>query len=83
MHFGADSFSLPLLMLTLAVAAFGILAGNACLDDLQKLQGDMTDEFEATEYGQGVLARDFGAFKMASTAIIGLLALANVLAIVF
>lgn len=81
LHLGDGAYSAPLMVLTLTVTAFGILAGGAALDDLVNLQGDMTDAFAATGYGVGVAARDFGKLKLASTVLIGLTGLATVLAI--
>ena len=82
LHFGPDAFSAPLFALTIVVTGFGILAGNAALDDLAKLQDDMTDEFAATSYGQGVTARDFGRFKMVSSGLLAALAVATLAAMV-
>lgn len=81
LHLGDGAYSAPLMVLTLTVSAFGILAGGAALDDLAELQKDMSDEIRETAYGKGVQARDFGKLKMASSALIGLTGLASVLAI--
>ena len=81
LHLGDGSYSAPLMVLTITVTGFGVLAGGAALDDLANLQGDMTDEFKASGYGVGVAARDFAKLKMVSTVLIGLTGLASVLAI--
>ena len=81
LHLGDGAYSAPLMVLTLTVTAFGILAGGSALDDLANLQGDMTDDIKATGYGVGVAARDFAKLKMASSVLLGLTGLATVLAI--
>jgi hypothetical protein len=81
LHLGDGAYSAPLMVLTLTVTVFGVLAGGVALDDLANLKSDMTDEIRATGYGKGIEARDFGKLKMISSTLIGLTGLASVLAI--
>lgn len=81
LHLGDGAYSAPLMVLTLAITAFGVLAGGVALDDLANLKSDMSDDIRATEYGKGVDGRDFAKLKMISSALIGLTGLASVLAI--
>ena len=80
-HLGDGSYSAPLMVLTLMVTAYGILAGGTALDDVNNLSKDMSDEIKATNYGAGVQARDISKLKMISSALVGLTGLASVLAI--
>ena len=82
LHFG-DGFSLPLLVLTLVVTAYGVLAGSTALDDINNLKADMTEEFSATGYGSGVAKRDVLMLKTISAGCVGLVGLACVLGIIF
>ena len=81
LHFGPGDYSAPLMVLTLTVTAYGVLAGGSALDDIHALKSDMTDDFKATTYGVGVLARDILKLKLASSVMLGLTGLAVVLAI--
>ena len=83
LHLGSGAYSASLMVLTLTVTAFGVLAGGAALDDLENLKSDMTDEIKATGYGAGIQSRDIGKLKMISSSLIGLTGLATVLAIMF
>jgi hypothetical protein len=80
-HFGADAYSAPLLTLTVAVTAFGILAGSVALDDIIALRDDMDDKMAATSYGGAVRARNLPTLRIVSAALLGLVGLAEVLAI--
>jgi hypothetical protein len=82
-HFGPDTLSLPLLLLTATITAFGVLAGNTALDDINNLKSDMTPEFEETSYGTGVVSRDIPTLKLISAVLISLTGLALILAILF
>ena len=63
--------------------AFGILAGGTALDDLIALRGDMDDKMAKTAYGKGVNARNIPALKMISAGLVGLVGLAELIAILF
>lgn len=80
LHFG-DSYSAPLLVLAIAITAYGILAGGVALDDIIALREDMDDEVAKTAYGRGVKARNIPMLKMISAGLIGLSGLAAVLAV--
>ena len=81
LHFGADVYSAPLLVLTIAIAAYGILAGGVALDDIIALRDDMDDDMAGTAYGAGVKSRNLPTLKMISAGLVGLIGLAEVLAI--
>ena len=81
LHFGSGTYSAPLMVLTLTVTAYGVLAGGTALDDINNLKSDMTEETKATAYGAGVMERDIPKLKMVSSVLIGLTGLATVLAI--
>ncbi len=81
LHFGPGDYSAPLMVLSITVTAYGVLAGGAALDDVHNLKADMSDEFQATGYGAGVMARDILRLKLASNVLVGLTGLASVLAI--
>ena len=68
-------------MLAIALTAYGTLAGGAALDDMIALRDDMDDEMAATNYGRAVKERNIPMLKNISTALIGLIGLAEVLAI--
>lgn len=83
LHLGPNAFSLPLLLLTVTITAFGVLARSTALDDINNLKADMTPEFENTVYGAGVAFRDVPRLKLISALLIGLTGLALILAILF
>ncbi len=83
LHLGPDTLSLPLLLLTITITAFGALAGGTALDDINNLKEDMTPEFGETVYGRGVAARDIPKLKLMSAVLIALTGLALILAILF
>ncbi|MCV2871038.1 hypothetical protein OEZ71_01885 [Defluviimonas sp. WL0050] len=80
-HLGPDGYSAPLLMLVIATTAYGVLAGGTSLDDLIALRDDMDDEMKATHYGKGLAARNIPMLKNISAGLLGLIGLAEVLAI--
>jgi len=80
---GDGGFSLPLLVLTLVVTAYGVLAGGTALEDIHNLKGDLTEEAAATSYGGGVAERDVLMLKTISAGCIGAVGLACVLGIIF
>lgn len=81
LHFGADDYSAPLMVLAIAITAYGILAGSAAMDDMIALRDDMDDDMKATAYGMAVNARNIPMLKMISAGLLGLVGLAEVLAI--
>lgn len=81
LHIGDDSYSAPLLVLSLTITAYGILAGGTALDDLNALKNDLDDEMASTNYGTLVSNRDIPMLKMISSACVGITGLACVLAI--
>lgn len=83
LHFGPNVWSLPLLLLTVTVTAFGILAGGTALDDINNLRADMDPELADTSYGMGVASRDVPKLKLISSILIGLTGLALLLVILF
>ena len=80
LHFG-DGYSAPLLVLTVAITAYGILAGGVALDDIIALRDGMPEDTASTPYGQAVKARNLPMLKMVSAVLIGLVGLAAILAI--
>ena len=78
---GPDGYSAPLTMMAIAVAAYGILAGGAALDDLIGLRDDMDDDLAATNYGRRLKARNLPALKMLSSVLMGLVGVAELYAI--
>ena len=82
-HFGPGGYSAPLLVLAIAVTAYGILAGGTALDDMIALRDDMDDEMAATNYGKAVKERNIPMLKSISTALIALIGLAEVLTLLF
>lgn len=80
-HFGPEGYSSPLLMLAIAATAYGVLAGGAALDDMIALRDDIDEDMAATNYGRTIKGRNLPALKMVSAVLIGLIGLAEVLAI--
>ncbi|WP_413718435.1 hypothetical protein [Silicimonas sp. MF1-12-2] len=80
LHFG-EGYSAPLLVLAIAISAYGILAGGVALDDIIALREDMPDDVAGTAYGKGVKARNIPGLKMVSAALIGLTGLSAVLSV--
>ena len=81
LHLGPDAFSLPLLLLTVTITAFGTLAGGTALDDINNLKEDITPEFGETVYGAGVARRDIPKLKLISGIMICLTGVSLILAI--
>lgn len=66
-----------LVMLTLAITAYGVLAGNTALDDITNLIADLDEDIaQTTHFGRGIRSRNMSALKMASTGLISLSGLA-------
>ncbi|MGI9390047.1 MAG: hypothetical protein ACR2O1_08325 [Boseongicola sp.] len=80
-HFGDDGYSLPLSVLTVVAALYGILAGGVALDDIMALRDDLDEASAGTSYGKLVQARNIGALKMTSTVLIGIAGLATLYAL--
>lgn len=76
-EFGVDGYSPLLAMIVVALAAYGILAGGAAMDDLSALREDLDEETRASAYGRVLAARNFTAFKGISAVLIGLTGLAE------
>lgn len=81
-HLGPEGYSAPLMALTVTATAYGIIAGNTALDDIDRLRGDIDEAFAATSYGRGILARNVPALKAISSVLIGLTGLACLYALV-
>jgi len=80
LHFG-DGYSAPLMVLSIAITAYGILAGGVALDDIIAIREDMPADTASTAYGRGVAARNIPMLKTISAGLIGLTGLAAVLAV--
>lgn len=78
---GDVGLSLPLILLTIGAAAYGILAGNVAQDDIMALHDDMDAEMKDSAYGRCVHARDIHSLKRASSITLGAIALATILSI--
>ena len=81
--FGADGIGFPLIIITIAVTSFGAIGGATALDDVANLREDMDEATAASTYGRGAKARNLDALKMLSAGFLGLIGLAEVLAILF
>jgi hypothetical protein len=81
LHLGPDAYSAPLLVLTIATTAYGILAGGTALDDLIALRDDMDDVAANSAYGTSLRNRNLPMLKMISATLLGLIGLAELLAI--
>ncbi len=82
-EFGPGGYSAPLTVLVITLAAYGVLAGNTALDDIDKLRNDMDDDMAATSYGQGIKARNIPGLKLTSTVLLWLVGIAELYAILF
>ncbi|MDH5451881.1 MAG: hypothetical protein OEY05_07865 [Paracoccaceae bacterium] len=80
-HLGPDGFSLALAMLVVATTAYGVLAGGVALDDLANLRDGMDEDMAVSAYGKGLAARNIPTLKMISSVLLGLVGLAELLAI--
>lgn len=76
-----DGYSAALTMAVIGAVAYGVLAGNSAMDDLKNLIDDVDEEIAKTNYGAGLAQKPMGMFKMASTSLLILLGLAELLAI--
>ncbi|NNE79598.1 MAG: hypothetical protein HKN18_04920 [Silicimonas sp.] len=80
LHFG-DGYSAPLMVLAIAITAYGVLAGGTALDDIIAIREDMPEATANTAYGRGVAARNIPMLKAISAGLIGLAGLAAVLGV--
>lgn len=80
-HLGPEGYSAPLTMLVVAAVAYGVLAGGTSLDDIDKLKDDLDDATAASNYGQGLAARNVKTLKTISTGLLVLVGLAELYAI--
>ena len=78
---GDGGYSAPLMCLVIAATAYGVLAGGSALDDMINLREDMDEATASTAYGKGVNARNLPMLKIISSALVGLIGLAELLAI--
>ncbi|QMU57919.1 MAG: hypothetical protein GKR98_06735 [Boseongicola sp.] len=76
LELGGGGYSSDLIMLTIAITAYGVLAGGAALDDITALRVDMDDATAARNYGKLIQARNIPALKMTSSVLLGLVGLA-------
>lgn len=81
--FGPEGLALPLIMLVIAVTAYGVLAGKTALEDVENLRDDMTEEFAQTSFARGLKARNLKGLVLTSNALLCLIGLAELIAIVF
>lgn len=81
--FGATGVAIPLIVLTVAVTAYGILAGAAALDDISALRDDMDEATGGSAYGRQAKARDLGQLKLLSSGLLGVTGATLLLAILF
>lgn len=77
----AEGYNSVLMVLSIAITAFGLLAGGAAMDDMAALRDDMSEDMANTTYGRAIKARDFGRLKLISSVLIGLTGLAAVLSL--
>ena len=80
--FGQSIPVLPMVIITIAVTLFGVLGGNAALDDVAALRDDMDTPTAETAYGRIAGSRNIGLLKTMSAMLIGLTGLAELLAII-
>jgi hypothetical protein len=80
-HLGPGTYSSGLLMLVIANTAYGVLAGASALDDMIALRSDMDDDMSATAFGKATNARNLPGLKMASSVLVGLVGVAELLEI--
>ena len=73
---------LPMIVITIAVTLFGMLGGNAALDDVAALREDMDTPTAETAYGRVACSRNIGLLKTMSAVLIGLTGLAELIAII-
>lgn len=78
---GPDGYSAPLTALVVLITAYGILAGNVALEDIENLRRDISDELAQTHYGKGVQHRNVPMLKALSAALVALVAAAELYAL--
>ena len=78
---GPEGYSAPLVTLSVAAVAYGVLGGGSALDDIIALREDMDAEMAGTHYGRVVNARNLPALKLTSAVLLSLVGLAEVFAI--
>ena len=81
--FGAEGITLLLVVLTIAITVFGIAAGNAALDDINKLRDDMDEATSETAYAKQSMSRNLEMLKMLSTGFLAIIGVTELLAILF
>ncbi|WP_209547002.1 hypothetical protein [Ruegeria sp. HKCCSP346] len=81
--FGAQGVSLVLIVLVIATAAYGILAGSTALADVANLRDDMDEDMSASNFGKGVKSHNMKGLILTSNVLLGLIGLAELIAIVF
>ncbi|MES0826064.1 hypothetical protein [Ruegeria sp. SCP11] len=79
--FGPEGISLALIVLVIATAAYGILAGKTALADVENLRDDMDEEFAQTSFAKGIKTRNMKGLIMTSNVLLGLIGLAELTAI--
>ncbi len=80
--FGAEGISLVLFILVIATAAYGILAGRTALEDVANLRDDMDEDFAQTSFAKGLMTRNMKGLSLTSTVLLGLIGLAELVAII-
>ncbi|MCG7518811.1 hypothetical protein [Ruegeria sp. Ofav3-42] len=80
--FGPEGLALPLIVLVIGVTAYGVLAGKTALEDVENLRGDMDDAFANSSFGRGIKARNLKGLILTSNVLLGLIGLAELIAIV-
>ncbi|WP_050603249.1 hypothetical protein [Ruegeria sp. 6PALISEP08] len=81
--FGPEGISLVLIVLVIATAAYGILAGKTALEDVENLRSDFDEAFAQTNFAKGVMSRNMKGLILTSNVLLGLIGLAELIAIVF
>lgn len=81
LEFAPDRDPIPLAALVVLATAYGALAGDTALSDIQNLVADLDGEIAQTHYGRGVSARNMTALKAASSGLLTLAGLAELYAI--
>ncbi|MFQ5623415.1 MAG: hypothetical protein ACE5FS_08465 [Paracoccaceae bacterium] len=76
-----DAAGVALAVLTIGIALYGVLAGDAALKDLSNLMQDMPDDMKATAYGRAAQTNPFMAYRAISAVVHIVVALAILLAL--
>ncbi|WP_170761875.1 hypothetical protein [Ruegeria lacuscaerulensis] len=79
--FGPEGISLVLIVLVISTAAYGILAGKTGLEDVENLRDDMDEEFAQTNFARGLKTRNMKGLILTSNILLGLIGLAELIAI--